>query len=116
MLKTLFPFVALLVSGGSTSAPVGEGGTVTAARTAAGVVVELRGRDGWRLNADYPVRLTVDGVVHGPSEAKWRGRSGGKAAAASWTVVTSATRGTVKAAFCDASRCLPPSAVTIPLP
>ena len=83
-------------------------GSVVAARRGGGVEVVVRGLDGWRVNADYPARLTLGSSSWRASDGSFSGLSGGKADALVWRVESPAEEGSVRAVFCDASRCSAP--------
>lgn len=83
-------------------------GEVVAARRGGEVEVVVRGLGDWRVNADYPARLTLGSAVLRASDGTFSGLSSGKAAALVWRVASPAEEGSVRAVFCDASRCSSP--------
>lgn len=87
---------------------IGEYGRVVATRRGAEVEVVIEGVNGWRLNVEYPPRLSMGDEKWGVDRLRWRGCSEGKADAAVWRVTSSAVAGEVKAVFCSSTACSAP--------
>lgn len=112
-MRSLFPMLAVVMSAVALAAPTqAEGfadhGSVTAKRAGGKVTIVVKGKGDFHVNLDYPIKVELGAAKLGKAEGKYEGIHDGKADSVTFETTDGASKGKVKAVFCDQKSCTAP--------
>jgi hypothetical protein len=112
-MRSLFPMLAVVAGAVALSSPtMAEGfadhGTVTAKRSGGKVTIVVKGKGDFHVNVDYPIKVELGGAKLTKADGKYEGIHDGKADAVTFETTDGASKGKVKAVFCDKKSCTAP--------